>query len=100
MSADWRHLSQRTGFRVEGHAVVVPLGRGRTQRVEIDAHREDAGLWLASRIAPPRVVRRIPDILERIGWQNRLSELVAYRLDSRGRLVGECSSSELAEARK
>jgi hypothetical protein len=46
-------------------------------------------LTLDSWVAAPNVVKRLLDPHDRIWAQNRLSELVGFRLDGRRRLTGE-----------
>lgn len=90
MSVDWRRLSREAGLSTEADAIVVELASGRSQRVHVKLDTDGLGLSLTSRIAPPRIVRHLmPDLLARIWEQNRLSELVGYRIDRRERLVGE-----------
>lgn len=90
MSADWCLLSRQARLRVEENCIVVELPAGRAQRVRVRVDEAGDGFSLTSRIAPRRIVGRLmPQLAVRILEQNRLSELVGYRIDRRGRLVGE-----------
>jgi hypothetical protein len=90
MSADWVALSAAAGFKREGDAVRVAFGSGRTQMVDVAIDRRFEGVTLTSLIATRSLVDRLyPGILDRIAEQNRLSELVGYRIDRRRRLIGE-----------
>ncbi len=91
MSVDWRRLSSEARLHTEGDAVVVKLPRERSQRVHVSVDDDGRGLSLTSRIAPPRLVRQqLPGLADRLREQNRLSELVGYRIDRREWLVGVC----------
>jgi hypothetical protein len=91
VSADWRRLSRAARLHTEGDAVVVKLPPERSQRVLVAVDSDERGFSLTSRVAPPRTVHRLmPHLLDRIREQNRLSELVGYRIDRKHRLVGEC----------
>jgi hypothetical protein len=90
MSVDWRALSEEDGFELDGQAIRVVFGSGRSQKVVVAEDERSDGFTLTSVIASRSLVDRLyREILERIGEQNRLSELVGYRLDRRGRLIGE-----------
>jgi hypothetical protein len=87
VSVDWRELSKVAGFEVEGDRVRISVGaRWQVVRVETD----EGGVRLWSTVARARQVDELrPDIINRIGEQNRLSELMGFRIDRRGRLIGE-----------
>lgn len=100
MSADWETLSRKAGLQVEGKRAIVQIGQ-RTQSVSVEADTDQAGFTLTSSIASAGRVRELgATLIERIGQQNRLSELVGYRLDRRGRLIGEswCPTAGLTTA--
>lgn len=90
MSVDWAELSDAELFQREGDSVRVTLGKGRSQVVAVATDASGEGFSLSSVIATRSLVERLyPGILDRIAEQNRLSELVGYGLDRRGRLIGE-----------
>lgn len=90
MSVDWIALADAAKLEREGESVRVALGEGRTQKVTVALDDRGDGFQLASVIATRSVVDQLyPGILDRIAEQNRLSELVGFKLDRRGRLIGE-----------
>lgn len=88
MSADWRGLTRRAGLRATGAEIVVRLGESRRQVVSVEEKEPDS-LRLSSIVAKPAATSRLPDP-ELAAWsRNRLTELVGFSLDGRGRMVGE-----------
>jgi hypothetical protein len=79
---------------VVGDTIEVPLGRGRRQTVAVEDGGAHVRLWSV-------VVRagRVDDSVHERAWtRNRLSEFVGFRLDRRGRLVGETRVPDDASA--
>lgn len=86
MSADWTSLIRGLGV-VENDAIRVELPDERTHRVFV----RDAGeAWeLEAVVARPSTVASLEDLPVDVWRRNRQSRLVGFRLDHRGRLVGE-----------
>lgn len=87
MAADWTKLCRSAGLSVEGEAVEVKLAEGRHHRVSV----RDAGpsYELQSIVARHAALRDVGDA-PLLAWRrNRSSQLVGFRIDHRGRLVGE-----------
>jgi hypothetical protein len=87
----WRQLSREAGFSpsTDGE-IVVALGAGRQQRVNVEPEtRWDLiRLWaIAARRADLATVEELPSVFAWI--RNRHSDLVGFKIDQRGRLVGE-----------
>lgn len=74
-------------IEVAGDRLTVSLARSRKQRIEV-ADRDDV-LELTAVVARPAVVQSIPDAHLRAWARNRTLQLVGFRVDRRGRLVGE-----------
>ena len=85
---DWKKWCHgQADLEVDGDFVSLSLARGRRQRVHV-ADRGDA-LEVAGVVARRAVVQTIPDIQLRAWERNRTIHLVGFRVDARGRLVGE-----------
>jgi hypothetical protein len=87
MMNDWRRLSREVGFSVVGDGLRVTLGEVRSQTVYVedsDDHGPVLRIWSVA--APARVVQQSA----MLAWgRNRTSDLVGYKTDGRGRLIGE-----------
>jgi len=94
MHADWRQLARECGMTVVGDTIEVPLGRGRRQTVAV----EDGGAHVRLWSVVVRAGRVDESVHERAWTRNRLSEFVGFRLDRRGRLVGETRVPDDASA--
>lgn len=87
MSNDWRKLSQSRGFFLLENGVMVRFDSGRSQKVII---KDQGEAFLAiSIVAGSAVMSRIPDAALRAWIRNRSVPLVGFRLDERGRMIGE-----------
>jgi hypothetical protein len=68
--------------------LTVQFSNGRTQR--IDVRQGDGTIELRSVVARRAVAEQIEHVML-VAWEhNRASGLVGFRVDDRGRLVGEC----------
>jgi hypothetical protein len=89
---DWRKLAREAGFRVApGDTVTISLDGGTAQTVSIDERRSDAVLRAHSVIASQRLLTGAIENGSplRYAWaRNRLSDLFAFEVDARGRLIG------------
>ena len=88
MAADWLRFCKDRRCSIEHDAAIrVVLDDGRTHRIDVT---ESAAAWeLMAVVAGARVVGGVEDLALRAWLKNRLSDLVGYRLDRRGRLVAE-----------
>lgn len=87
MVAEWIKLCRSADLSVDGDAVDVRFAEGRHHRVSV----RDAGATyeLQSIVARPAALREVEDV-PLLAWQrNRASHLYGFRIDQRGRLVGE-----------
>jgi hypothetical protein len=87
MNVDWRQFCKAKGFASHDGVVEVLFDSGRSQKVVV----EDLGdaFLLRSTIARQAVVSEIPDAAMRAWVRNRSTLFVGFRVDERGRMVGE-----------
>ena len=87
MASNWNAFCRKAGQAVEGNTITVELGEGRRQKVVILKNVES--ILLTSVVAGKAGVEALPDALL-VAWKrNRATLLVGFRIDERGRLVGE-----------
>lgn len=88
LTTDWRRLTREAGFVVTGDVIEVRFHDERRQQVLVeDANPTLLRVWSVA--ARPAMLQEIgdPDLY---AWgRNRLSDLVGFKTDGRGRLVGE-----------
>lgn len=90
MSNDWRVFSEIAGFLTEDHTITFNLAQDRRQRVHIEDDREDGYIKIWSVAAKSSALKEIQEEPELFAWRrNRLSDLVGFKIDSKGRLIGE-----------
>jgi hypothetical protein len=85
---DWRAMS--SGVRdiaVDGDSIVVTLPGQRQQRLDVEAGID--AMELRSIVARRAVVETLDDPVLAAWHRNRAMNLVGFRLDDRGRLIGE-----------
>jgi len=88
MSAEWRTVSTAAGYTPDGNVLAVTFGDlERRQQIRVDDSLPDViRLW--SVVARPAELREVDPLMT--AWRrNRLSELVGFTLDARGRMIGE-----------
>jgi hypothetical protein len=85
---DWRHFCQGAeGMSTDGDAVNVIIYGERQHRIRV---RETADTYeLTGRVARLAALSAIPDAPLRAWRRNRGMQLVGFRIDDKGRLVGE-----------
>lgn len=87
MVADWKSYCRASDLSIEGDTVLVHLPGSRVHRVSI--HDEHDVFRLTSFIARAAIVAEI-DAMPLKAWErNRGTELVGFKIDARGRLIGE-----------
>lgn len=85
---DWQRMCRgEAGFSFEESAIVVLLAEERRHRVEI----EDLGdaYQLRGIVVRRSVVDALQECVLRAWRRNRATQLMGFRLDHRGRLIGE-----------
>lgn len=87
MNFDWKSLCNADDMIVEDDVVMVSLGDDRSHRVRV--HETDVELILRAFVVRQSVVTSIPDLPIQVWQRNRAMSLMGFRIDKRGRLVGE-----------
>ena len=87
MSDDWSRFLKSKDFEVEVDTVLVQLADNRRHRVRCQP--EEGGWRLRTVVARASVLTDIEDLPLRVWKKNRATKLVGFRIDERGRLVGE-----------
>lgn len=87
---DWRSLSGDSGFQVAGQELTVTFSDGRQHRVTVEDRPERRELRLTAIAARPSMLPGDAEGPHLFAWRrNRFSDLVGFKIDGRGRLVGE-----------
>lgn len=91
MSADWRAVAKAAGYRVVGSEITVDLWAGRRQTVSVDDRHAPDAIRLSSVILGPNKTSQLAEgtPLEYAWERNRLSDLMGFSVDTKGRLIGE-----------
>lgn len=88
--SDWRKMSREAGFAVLGDEIEVAFADSRRHRVTVEerSDRRELRLWAVA--ARPAMVPDDPEGPNVHAWtRNHFSDLVGFKIDGRGRLVGE-----------
>ena len=90
-NVDWRAFAKKAGYRPDGNTIIVALENSRSQKVAVEEQRDGSSLRLWSAIASKSRVEELGHLhpIEYAWERNRLSDLVGFSLDGRGRLIGE-----------
>jgi hypothetical protein len=87
---DWRRLCREEGLKVKDSTVAVTFADGRSHRVTVEGDPDAAELRLWAPVAPPSALLQAGDEPHLVAWtRNRTSDLVGFKVDGRGRLIGE-----------
>lgn len=87
MRADWVRACREAGLSPVDDAVMVPLGH--EGRHCISVAEEGGEIRLTGVVLRASETGDIGDLVERVLDRNRSVRLLGYRVDDRGRLVGE-----------
>jgi hypothetical protein len=87
MAIDWKSYCPTNEFAIEGDTVVVHLPGNRRHRVSV--HDEPDLYRLTSIIARASIIAGIESFHLQAWQRNRGTELVGFKADARGRLIGE-----------
>jgi hypothetical protein len=87
---DWRRLCREAALKVEDSTIRVTFADGRGHRVTVEGDPDAGELRLWAVAAPPSAVAKADDEPHMVAWKrNRASDLVGFKVDGRGRLIGE-----------
>lgn len=87
MARDWRSLCAGPRIELDGDDVIVGLENGRKHHVRI--RETELAFEMHTIVAQAARVRDIPELPLRLWRRNRATQLVGFRLDSRGRVCAE-----------
>lgn len=85
---DWRALSEKADLQVEADEIRVPLHGDRKQTVRV-SEPGDRTIRLWSMVARKAEVKDLPDAPLRAWLRNRITDLVGFKIDRHGCLIGE-----------
>lgn len=88
MTADWsRFCKGAPDLQAQGDRIVVLFAEGRQHQLTV----EDAGesYRVVSVVAKPSVTSAVPNLALHVWRRNRAAMLAGFRIDPRGRLIGE-----------
>ncbi|MBI3725915.1 hypothetical protein HY251_18455 [bacterium] len=88
MTPELRALCRADDLHIEGDQVVVSLRNGRGHRISVED--ADDCYQLTGVVVRQAVVQSTPNIALHAWSRNRMLALAGFRIDRRGRLVGEC----------
>lgn len=85
---EWRRLSREAGLALSGDTIDVGMQGGRRQQVFVeDTNPALIRVWSVA--ARPAMLAAVGGPDEYAWRRNRLSDLVGFKTDTRGRLIGE-----------
>ena len=87
MTINWKSFCSDAALKVEGNTIEVPLEGARHQNINV--HISDDIIYLHSLVAHPAPTSRFENASLRAWERNRAVSIVAFRIDERGRMVGE-----------
>jgi Putative bacterial sensory transduction regulator len=87
MRSEWERYCRAPDLNFDGAGILVLFASGRAQRVEITVN--DDAYVLRSVVAKQSIVSRDPEPTLRTWLRNQQVSLVGFRIDERGRIVGE-----------
>lgn len=87
MTTEWKNLCSAKEFHVDGDSIDVKLANERRHRISV---RDSGAVYeLVSVVAHAAALREVPDAALMTWRRNRSAQLVGFRIDKRGHLVGE-----------
>lgn len=90
MPTDWRRLCREAALKVEDSTIRVRFADGRSHSVSVEGDPDAADLRLWAVAAPPSAVKGAGENPQLVAWtRNRASDLVGFKVNGRGRLIGE-----------
>ena len=87
MTVNWTSLCDGSDMTIEDSDVLISFGDDRSHRIRIS--ESDGEFVLRAFVVRQSVVGSIPDLPLQVWQRNRAVSLMGFRIDKRGRLVGE-----------
>jgi hypothetical protein len=87
MKTDWRQFCRVSNFTLEGDTIRVLFAEGRQHVVRVQD--EGDAIRLRAVVVRAAAVASLPDATLRTWLRNRAISLVGFRIDERGRMLGE-----------
>jgi len=87
MANAWKGYALAEDFTVQGSAIEVSFADGRRQLVNVAEGAED--YRLSSFVVKEAKAESIPDLPLQVWKRNRTTAIVGFRIDDRGRSVGD-----------
>jgi hypothetical protein len=87
MNVDWRALCNARDLVIEDAGVLIKFGDDRSHQVRIHETDDEIVLWAI--VVRKAIVTSIPELPFRVWQRNRALSILGFRIDERGRLVGE-----------
>ena len=87
MQPEWKNYCRTNGLKTEENDIQVSLDTGRRQNVRVEDDVET--FHLISLVATKAIIDRLVDASIRAWQRNRSATLVSFRVDHKGRMVGE-----------
>jgi len=87
MATEWRRFWKPRDLAVDGGEITVQLAEGRHHMISVQ--ETDDSFRLMGIVTRQAATAAIPNLLPIIWEKNRALQLVGFRVDRRGRLVGE-----------
>jgi hypothetical protein len=88
MRTDWRSLARGPDATLDSNGVTVRFPSGRTHHVRVT--ETDDTFELTAIVARAAAINDVRDLAIRIWRHNRAAQLVSFRLDAGGRIIGAC----------
>jgi hypothetical protein len=86
MRTDWRALARGPDATLDADGVRVRFPSGRTHHVRVRETDDTFELWAI--VARAAAISEVRDLATRIWRHNRAAQLVSFRLDAGGRIIG------------
>lgn len=87
MPLNWKSLCNDASFKIVDDKVQVMLENDRQHHVKVEVSEDQ--IYLYSVVARPAAVTQFENAALRAWQRNRALTLVSFRVDERGRMVGE-----------
>lgn len=86
MADKWYKYCRAKDFTIKSNLIDVKLGNERSHSVTIEDDGE--AYLLIARVAMKSIIKKIPNIKTSILKRNRVTQLIGFRIDKAGHLIG------------